>query len=227
MFCARCGAQNDDGVQFCASCGAPLTPMGQNPAGYGYAGQQPYYGQAPGAAPAGQMGQDPAGYGYAGQQPYYGQAPGAAPAGQMGQSPAGYGYAGQPAAYGAAPAAAKKKNIIPIIAIIAVVAVAVVAAVFFLKGRGSELVGTWAYEEYGYTMLFTFDDDGEGVISMKYDGTVVAEYDFEWEELSGKRLEMTNADGEEVVYKYSIKGDTLKLTDPDSDETMELTREDD
>ena len=60
MFCPKCGAQNPDSSQFCASCGTPLTQAGQNPPGD--PGQQPGYGAPQGA------GQNPAGYGYGGAQ---------------------------------------------------------------------------------------------------------------------------------------------------------------
>lgn len=52
MFCSKCGVQNDDGLNFCANCGAPLNAAPAAPAApqqpvY----QQPVYQQAP-AAPA-------------------------------------------------------------------------------------------------------------------------------------------------------------------------------
>lgn len=42
MFCPKCGAQNADGAQFCASCGAPIQQPANNPAP----------GPVPGPAPA-------------------------------------------------------------------------------------------------------------------------------------------------------------------------------
>lgn len=281
MICPVCGAQNEDGSQVCLTCGAPLTPADQSPAGPGYPGQQPNYAAAPGAgqqspagpgypgqqpnygAATGAGQQSPAGYGYSGQQPNYGAAPGAGQPGPAGYGypgqqpnygaapgagqpgPAGYGYPGQQPSYGAAPgpmgqqspgygyggaqtayapAPAKKKSIVPIIAIIAVVAVAVVA-VYFLFLRGGSLVGTWSYEEDGYVMLFTFKKDGSGEITMEYDGVTLISTGFEWKELSGNRLQIANEDGDKLVYEYSVKGDTLKLTDPDSGETEKLTKE--
>ena len=225
MVCPVCGAQNADGSQFCMNCGAQLTQAGQSPAGYGYGGQQPNYGAAPGAgqsqpgygyggqqpnygAPQG-AGQSQPGYGYGGQQPKYGAAPGA--------SPAGYGYAG-------APAATKKKNIVPIIAIVAVVAVAIVA-VYFLFLRSDPIVGTWSYEESGVTIIFTFDKDGTGKITMKYGGESESQK-MEWETSKGE-LEIKNTStGAKLVYEYSIKNNKLTLTDPnDKDETIKMTRE--
>lgn len=219
MFCVRCGTKNDDGSQFCVSCGAPLTQagagpagsVGQGPAGYGYGGAQPDYGTPP------NYGMQP----NYGPQPNYGAAPIAgAP---MGQGQAGYGYPGVQTAY-APPNAAKKKNILPIIAVIAVLAVAAIA-VYMIFFRTDPLVGSWMYEiDDGYEQIITFKDNGKGKIMVRYDGDEIDSESFEWEIIDKGELRIKNSYGKKYVYEYTIKGDTLKLTDTDSDATLKLTR---
>lgn len=48
MFCSKCGVQNDDGLNFCANCGAPLNAAPAAPTAP-IVPQQPVYQQAPAA----------------------------------------------------------------------------------------------------------------------------------------------------------------------------------
>ena len=54
MFCPKCGAQNEDGAQFCASCGAPIQ---QPPVNNAASNQAP--GSVPGPVPGSVPGQAP------------------------------------------------------------------------------------------------------------------------------------------------------------------------
>lgn len=241
QFCVTCGAPLNQMGQNPAGYGTP-GGAGQYPPGYGaagtpgqypagYAGQQPNYGAAPG------VGQSPAGYGYAGTQPNYGTAQnmgqtpsGYGAAGAPGQYPAGYGYAGTQTAY-----APQKKSMLPAVIII-VVAIAAMVAVYMIAFRDSDkdskkgsvsnpLVASWLYEMYdGYEQIITFNDNGKGKIVARYDGDEIDSESFEWKIVDEGDLEITYSHGDEEVYEYTVKGDTLKLTDTDTNRTLELTK---
>ena len=85
------------------------------------------------------------------------------------------------------------------------------------------IVGSWSHTEDGMTMTFTFNSNGSGKITARYGGET-ASIPMEWERMGGNRVEVSY-NGDEYVFEYSIRGDRLVLTEVDSGEAVEFTRE--
>lgn len=131
-FCNKCGAQLQEGVKFCANCGAPVETTGSTvptAPGYTHLANTSPYPPAQAATPPLQ------------QQMHYGASP------QM--------------SFGQHPSKPKKqKMIIGIVA--AIVAIAAIGVIIFLIFGGShEVVGSWICYDEDYAIIFNSDGTGE------------------------------------------------------------------
>jgi hypothetical protein len=118
-------------------------------------------------------------------------------------------------------AAAKKRSkvglIIGICAGVLVIVGAALALLFLLPG-GSSVQGYWVAEDAG--LVLSLDEDGE-LTMYSLTGTAEAGYDFDKSSGEGSFKE----DG--VKYRFTVDGDSLDLTNGDTDQTVTFSRVED
>lgn len=195
MFCAKCGAKNDDNGKFCELCGASLAGMPMDvtqpqpqPQSQSQPQPQPQMHQAVYSSQPQSYQQQPYQQQPYQQQPYQQQPYQQQPYQQQPYQPGAY---GQP--YTSVALQPKKKNTALIVIIIAlVVVIAAVAVYFFLLKPNNSIVGTWTDSATGNP------DDGTYTYTFRSNGTATSD-----------------ASGDQIEATYKIKGNTIELTDSD------------